>query len=64
MDKKKSQCAWMRSIIHRKLLIVRRTQKLTFIDMAKTPIIFGVLNSSTLGLIYVHGSGASRHGKV
>ena len=54
----------MQSIIHRKLLIVRRTQKLTFIDMAKTPIIIGILNSSTLGLIYVHGSGASRHGKV
>jgi hypothetical protein len=54
----------MRSIIHRKLLIVRRTQKLTFIDMAKTPIIIGILNSSTLGLIYVYGLGASRQGKV
>jgi hypothetical protein len=61
---KKSQCPWMRSIIHRKLLIVRRTQKLTLIDMAKNTNILVFFNSSTFGLLYVHGSEASIHRKV
>lgn len=50
----------MQTRINRKLLIIKKLQKLTLIDMAKKASILHFLNSSTFGLLYVHGLGASK----
>jgi hypothetical protein len=63
MDKK-LHLVWMQTRINKKPLIIKRTQKLTLIDMAKRGKILYFFNGGTFGLLYVHGLGASRHGKV
>lgn len=54
----------MQTRINRKLLIIKKLQKLTLIDMAKKTTIVVFLNSSTFGLLYVHGLGVSCQKKV
>ena len=61
MDKKLTM-AWMQTRINRKLLIIKKLQKLTLIDMVKKASILYFFNGGTFGLLYVHGLGASCRG--